>query len=40
MKQASRSGPGGPAQVKITQAAEDDLPGIVAILNRAVPRAL
>ena len=33
MKQASRSGPGGPAQVKITEATEDDLPGIVGILN-------
>jgi hypothetical protein len=33
MKQASRSGQGGPAQVKITEAIEDDLPGIVGILN-------
>jgi phosphinothricin acetyltransferase len=33
MNQASRSGQGGPAQVKITAAAEDDLPAIVGILN-------
>jgi len=33
MKQASRSGQGGPARVKITAGAEDDLPAIVGILN-------
>jgi|ERR1700678_45772 hypothetical protein len=33
MKSASRSGQGGPAQVKITAATEDDLPVIVSILN-------
>lgn len=33
MKQASRSGQGGPAQVKITTATVDDLPAIVGILN-------
>jgi phosphinothricin acetyltransferase len=33
MKQASRSGQGGPAQVKITAGTEDDLPAIVGILN-------
>ncbi len=33
MKQASRSDQGGPTQVKITAATEDDLPAIVGILN-------
>ena len=33
MKQASRSGLGGPALVKITAGTEDDLPAIVGILN-------
>jgi phosphinothricin acetyltransferase len=33
MKQASRSGQGGPARVKITAETEDDLPAIVGILN-------
>ena len=33
MKQASRSGQGGPAQVKITAGTEDDLLAIVGILN-------
>jgi phosphinothricin acetyltransferase len=33
MKQASRSGQGGPAQVKITAGTEDDLVAIVGILN-------
>jgi phosphinothricin acetyltransferase len=33
MKPASRSGPGGPAQVKITAGTEEDLPAIVSILN-------
>src|ERR1700738_3613614 len=33
MKQDSRSGQGGPAQVKITAGTEDDLAAIVGILN-------
>ena len=33
MKQPSRSGQGGPAQVKVTAGTEDDLPAIVGILN-------
>jgi phosphinothricin acetyltransferase len=33
MKQASRSGQGGPARVKVTAGTEDDLPAIVGILN-------
>ena len=33
MVQASRSGQGGPAGVKITAGTEDDLPAIVGILN-------
>jgi len=33
MNQASPSGQGGPAQVKITSGTEDDLPAIVGILN-------
>jgi len=33
MKQASGSGQGGPAQVKITAGTEDDLLAIVGILN-------
>jgi phosphinothricin acetyltransferase len=33
MERASRSGQGGPAQVKITAGTEDDLAGIVGILN-------
>jgi phosphinothricin acetyltransferase len=35
MKQASGGGQGGPDQVKITGATEDDLPAIVGILNYA-----
>jgi phosphinothricin acetyltransferase len=33
MKKASRSGPGGPAPVKIKAGTGDDLPAIVGILN-------
>jgi phosphinothricin acetyltransferase len=33
MQQASRSRQGGPAQVKITEATEEDLPAIVGVLN-------
>jgi hypothetical protein len=40
MKQASRSGQGGPAQVKITAGAEGDLLAIVGILNYAAANSI